>query len=225
MPGDDSNQSLGRKFADVLDSLGLENLTDDYRGHKRAADEQLARAFESGPDAVATTPELAEVDKVNSHRDGDDILVPIVTVVFEEAGEPELEAVWTITGAVLSALYPVFREEHVRQYDIQFGYADSGNDEAVFRRITAGQKLVEAFVTDPTVDVDHLRERIKEGDNGDDGVPPVDWQTFDARSPAGSGAYAGPAPIYAACQRVPSSAVGELLAGQEMVYGGGVAGF
>lgn len=224
MSGDNSERSLGDKFADALDSLGLENLTDDYREYKREADEALDRAFETGPDAVAATPELAEVDKVNVHRDGEDVLVPVVTVVFE-AGEPAMETVWTITGEALSAIHPVFRDEHVRHYDIQFGYANADETEAIFRRMTAEQDLAEEFVTDPTVGLDVLRERIEAGDDGDDGVPPVYWQVFDARSPAGSGAYAGPAPIYAACQREPSSAVGELLAGQEMVYSGGAAVF
>ncbi|WP_336325609.1 hypothetical protein [Halovenus sp. HT40] len=225
MSGDDSDRSLGGKFADVLDSLGLENLTDDYRDHKREADDRLERAFEVGPKAVATTPELAEVDKVNVHRDGGDVLVPVVTVIFEDGGEPAMETVWRLTDEILSAIHPVFRDQHVRHYDIQFGYANAEETEAVFRRMTAQQELAEEFVTDPTVDIEMLRERIEAGDDGDDGVPPVYWQVFDARSPAGSGAYAGPAPIYAACQREPSSAVGEVLAGQEMVYTGGAAGF
>lgn len=142
MSGGDSDRSLGGKFADFLDSLGLENLTDDYRDHKREADDRLDRTFEAGPEAVATTPELAE-----------------------------------------------------------------------------------EFVTDPTGDIEMLRERIEAGDDSDDGVPPVYWQVFDARSPAGSGAYAGLAPIYTACQRELSSAVGEMLSSQEMVYTGGSAGF
>ena len=112
---DDSDRSLGDRFADVLDSVGLENLTDDYREHKNEADEALERAF---------------------------------------AGDTE------------------------------------------------------------------------DCDDGDDGVPPVNWQRFDADSPAGSGSYAGPAPIYDAASRASNSAVSRCLDDyNSAVYGGATGTF
>lgn len=192
---DDTDRSLGDRFADFLDSVGLENLTDDYREQKREADEALERAFDDDTERLATVPELAEIDRVNIHRNGDDVLVPVVTVVFSGAGEPRLRRVWEITGDILRAVHPVFAGTFLRHVDVQFAYADSDETTAVFRRITASQDLIESFVTDPTVDTAALRARVEAGDDGDDGVPPVNWQRFDAGSPAGSGAYAGPAPI------------------------------
>jgi len=191
----DTDRSLGDRFADFLDSVGLENLTDDYREQKREADKALERAFGGDTERLATVPELAEIDRVNVHRSGDDVLVPVVTVVFSGAGEPRLRRVWEITGDILRAVHPVFAGTFLRHVDVQFAYADSDETTPVFRRITASQDLVESFVTDPSVGVTDLRARVKAGDDGDDGVPPVNWQQFDAGSPAGSGAYAGPAPI------------------------------
>lgn len=225
MSADEPDRSLSERFADFLDGLGLENLTDDYREHKREVDGALESTFESGPAAIAGTPELVEVDKVNVHRDGGDILVPVVPVVFEAAGEPPRELVWEITGDVFSAVYPVFRNEHVRQYDVQFAYASADESEAIFRRITAGETLVDEFVTDATIGTETLRERIQQGDDGDDGVPPVYWQEFDAKSPAGSGAYAGPAPIYQAAKYASESSVSDCLSDDDVVYYTGAAGF
>ena len=225
MSADDPERSLGDRFSDFLDSIGLENLTDDYREDKREADDKLERAFETGPDELAVAPDLAEVDKVNVHRDGEDVLVPVVTVVFEGTGEPAAETVWEITADVFRAVQPVFRDDHVRHYDVQFAYADADGEAAVFRRITASQDLVDEFVTDATLDVPALRERIRAGDDGDDGVPPVYWQVFDARSPAGSGSYAGAAPIYNAASCASSSDVAEVLAAEDVVYAGAAATF
>jgi len=207
----DDDRSLRERFVTFLDSIGLENLTDDYREQKAAADEKLERTFEVNHEEVATLPEVAEVDKVNVHRDGEDILVPVIPVVFEEAGEPEMRRVWEVTGDVLRALHPVFETEHVRHYDIQFGYANADETDAVFRRITVSQPLTDEFVTDATVGIDQLQEQVRVGDDGDDGVPPVYWQEFDAYSPAGSGSYTGPAPIYTACSQASSSAVSRCL--------------
>jgi hypothetical protein len=65
---------------------------------------------------------------------------------------------------------------------------------AAEQRREADAALERAFDGDTdTVDVTDLQARVEAGDDGDDGVPPVNWQRFDTRSPAGSGAYAGPA--------------------------------
>ncbi|ERH09572.1 MAG: hypothetical protein J07HX64_01331 [halophilic archaeon J07HX64] len=221
----ETDSSLGDQFSDFLDSVGLENLTDDYREHKHEADEALERAFDGDTEQLATVPELAEVDRVNSHRSGDDVLVPVVAVVFSGAGEPRLGRVWEITGEILRTVHPVFSGTFVRHIDVQFAYADSDETTPIFRRITASQGLTESFVTDPTVDIADLRARVEAGDDGDDGVPPVNWQRFDAGSPAGSGAYAGPAPIRDVARRS-DSVVAQCVSNDFFVtYGAGTGTF
>lgn len=221
----EDDETLRERFAGFLDSLGLENLTADYRDEKRQADEKLEAAFDPLPEMLANQPEVAEVDKVNVHRDGEDILVPVIPIVFENAGEPSMDTVWELTDDVLTAVHETFREHHVRHYDVQFGYANAEETEPVFRRITVGQELADGLVRDATVDVEMVREQVREGDDGDDGVPPVFWQEFDAHSPAGSGSYTGPAPIYTACSRATSSAVYSCLdSDDDFVYTAAGAG-
>lgn len=219
---DDTDPSLGDRFADFLDSVGLENLTDDYREHKDEADEALERAFAGDTEDLAAVPELAEVDKVNVHRNNSDVLVPVVTVVLSGAGEPRLGRVWEITGEILRTVYPVFREEFVRHIDVQFAYADSDETTVVFRRITAQPELFDSSVGVDTAD---LRARVEAGDDGDDGVPPVNWGRFDAESPAGSGSYAGPAPIYDAAATSDSAVSRCLDDYNSAVYGGATGAF
>ena len=70
-----------------------------------------------------------------------------------------------------------------------------------------------------TIEVfEHCGGRVEAGDNGDDGVPPVDWQQFDASSPAGSGAYAGPAPVHDAASRASDSVVSQCVDDSQVVY-------
>ncbi len=196
----DDEPGLRERVAETLDSLGLEELTADYRDEHRAAEDALADAFDPLPDELAELPEVHEVNKVNVHRDGEDVLVPVVPVVFEDAGDPDLNTVWAFVGRVLRALHPAFADHHVRHYDLQFAYADVDEEAVIYRRITVDQPLVERFLDDPAVDLAALREAVAEGDDGDDGVPPVNWQRFDAESVSGSGAYSGStAAIAAAC--------------------------
>jgi hypothetical protein len=189
MSSDD--KSFADKAADFLDSIGLEDLTDDYREENRAGDDRLADAFDPLPDALAEPPEVHEVNKVNVHRDGDDVLVPVIPVVMEDAGEPDLDTVWEITGTVLEAVHSIFAEFHVRHYDVQFAYADENEEEVVYRRNTVQPALVEQYVSAGGYALADLRSDVKSGDDGDDGVPPVFWQEFDGDSMASSGSYAG----------------------------------
>jgi hypothetical protein len=191
MTADSDDAGFREQVADFLDSIGLEDLTADYREENRAGDEALAAAFDPLPDALAEVPEVHEVNKVNEHRDGGDVLVPVVPVLFEDAGEPSMDAVWTVFARVIEAVHPVFSDHHVRHYDVQFAYATADESETAYRRLTVGPDLVERYQTDPTVDLDDLAAAIEAGDDGDDGVPPVYWQEFDATSLAGSGNYAG----------------------------------
>jgi hypothetical protein len=189
--GDSDGEPFGERFADFLDSIGLEELTDDYREEHRSAESNLEMAFGDVTD-LSETPHVAEVNRVNEHRDGGDVVVPVVPVVFEEAGEPARQRVYEVVGAVLAAVHPVFDEAdcHVRHYDVQFAYADGREETVVYRRVTVDTDLAERALTDATFDAMALARAVQEGDDGDDGVPPVDFQRFDARS-ASAGSYAG----------------------------------
>jgi hypothetical protein len=226
MPSDSSDQSFMEKAADFLDSIGLEDLTEDYREENSQGDDRLAAAFDPKPQALAEVPEVHEVNKVNVHRDGKDILVPVVPVLFEEPGEPAMEDVWNITGTVLEAVQPVFEPFHVRHYDIQFAYANQSEDTVIYRRITVQPELVDTYTSGPGYDLEDLRADVKAGDDGDDGIPPVYWQQFDAESMASSGAYAGGggAAVAAACASASAGAAASCASAGAAAGGAGAGG-
>ncbi|MBB6646558.1 hypothetical protein [Halobellus ruber] len=225
MPSSD-DRSFTERAADFLDSIGLEDLTEDYREENNAGDDRLADAFDPLPDALADVPEVHEVNKVNTHRDGDDILVPVVPVVLEDAGEPAMDTVWDVVGTILEAIHSVFKGFHVRHYDVQFAYADANEEDVVYRRITVQPTLVERYLTDPGYTLSDLRADVKAGDDGDDGVPPVYWQQFDAESMASSGAYAGGggAAVASACAGASAGAAASCAGGAAGAGGAGGAG-
>ncbi len=222
MPSNDT--SFTDKAADFLDRIGLEDLTEDYREENDAGDDRLAEAFDPLPDVLAKAPEVHEVNKVNTHRDGNDVLIPVMPVVLEDAGEPTMDTVWDIAGSVIEAVHPVFEEFHVRHYDLQFAYADADEQEVTYRRITVQPELVESYTTDSAYTLSDLRVDVKAGDNGDDGVPPVYWQQFDAESMDSSGAYAGGggAAVAMACANASAGAAASCAGGAASA--GGAAG-
>jgi hypothetical protein len=87
-------------------------------------------------------------------------------------------------------------------YDVQFADADANTDadvdeeQVICRRVTVHPPLVGAYLD--TGDLRALREVVAEGDDGDDGVPPVDFKRFDAESMAASGSDTGGAAVAAA---------------------------
>jgi len=90
---------------------------------------------------------------------------------------------------------------HVRNYDVQFAYADADEEEVIYRRVTVPLPLVERLLDEPWYNLGDPRAEGAERDDGDDGVPPVKFKRFDAESMAGSGANAGGrgAAVAAAC--------------------------
>ena len=221
MPSD-ADDSIGERFADFLDSIGLEDLTDDYRDENDAGDERLADAFDPLPAELAEIPAVSEVNRVNTHRDGDDVLVPVVPVLFEDAGEPDRDRVWDVTGTVLSAVHPVFESFHVRHYDVQFAYADEAEEQVIYRRITVQPALVERYLDESAFALTDLREAVEAGDDGDDGVPPVNFQQFDAESTS-SGSYAGGNAAIAAAAASSSAGAAAACAGAGAAAGAGGA--
>lgn len=225
MSSESDDASFADRVADFLDSIGLEDLTADYRDENARGDERLAEGFGSTPDALAELPEVHEVNKVNTHRDGDDVLVPVVPVVFEDAGEPAMDVVWELVVTILEAVHPVFESFHVRHYDLQFAYADADEETVIYRRVTVQPALVASYLRDPGYDIVDLRAAVGAGDDGDDGVPPVNWQQFDAGSMASSGAYAGGgAAVAAACASASVGAAASCASAGAAAGGAGAGG-
>lgn len=216
-----SDPSFGEQVADFLDTLGLEELTDDYRDEHGEAEHALAEAFSPLPGYLAETPEIHEINRVNIHDDGGDVLVPVVPVLFEDAGEPDRDHVWETVGTVLEAVHPTFEDHHVRHYDVQFAHADADEAEVIYRRVTVHPPLVERYLQGSGYDLGALRDDVVAGDNGDDGVPPVNFKRFDAASTASSGAYAANHAAAAAAAAAASSGAAAACAGG---VAGGAAG-
>jgi len=212
-----TDERFGERVADFLDSLGLKELTDDYREEKRGAERALSEAFSPLPRYLAEEPAVHEVNKVNTHDDGGDVLVPVVPVLFEDSGEPDRDHVWETVGWVLEAVHSAFNAHHVRHYDVQFAYADEDEQRVIYRRVTVHPPLVERYLSEPGFDLADLREAVAAGDDGDDGVPPVNFKQFDAVSTASSGAYAA---NHAAAAAAASAAT----AGAAAACTGGTAG-
>jgi len=79
MPSEDE-RSVGETVADFLDSIGLEEPIDDYRDEQCVAGRAHADAFDPLPNPLAGIPEVHEVNKVTTHDDGGDVVVPVVPV-------------------------------------------------------------------------------------------------------------------------------------------------
>ncbi|PSQ38210.1 hypothetical protein BRD13_07220 [Halobacteriales archaeon SW_5_70_135] len=216
-----SEQGLTERVADALDALGLEELTENYRDRQREAEDALVETFDPLPEYLAETPAVAEVNRVNTHDDGGDVVVPVVPVLFDPPGEPPRDRVWDVVGRVLEAVHPAFGDIHVRHYDVQFAYADADEQRAVYRRVTVHPPLVEQFLS--TGDLRALRAAVAEGDDGDDGVPPVNFKQFDAESMAASGVYTGGAAV-AAAAAASSSGAAAACAGGAGAAGGAAGG-
>ena len=88
-----SEQGLAERIADALDALGLEELTENYRDCQREAEAALAEAFDPRPAYLAETPEVTEVNRVNTHDDGGNAVVPVVSVLFDPPSEPARDRV------------------------------------------------------------------------------------------------------------------------------------
>ncbi len=215
------SEGITERIAETLDALGLEELTANYRDRHREAEDALAAAFDPLPSSLAETPEVAEVNRVNTHDDGDDVVVPVVPVLFDPPGEPPRDQVWDVVGRVLESVHPAFGDLHVRHYDVQFAYADADEEEVIYRRVTVHPPLVEEYLE--TGDLAALREAVAEGDDGDDGVPPVNFKPFDATSMSASGAYAGN-PAVAGAVAASSAGAAAACGGAAGAAGGAGAG-
>jgi hypothetical protein len=222
---DDKSEGIRGMLSDALTALGIENRQDKYQETDQEGDDALATAFDPLPAALAEPPEIHEISKVNTHDDGNDILVPVVPILFEDAGEPTMDTVWEIVGETFEALQPVFTDLYVRHYDLQFAYTTADEDTVIYRRIAVQPALVEKYLHDSGYDLAALRGEIAETDNGDDELPPVNWQQFDARSTASSGAYAGStAAVAGACDASGAGAAAACAGGAAGAGAGAGAG-
>lgn len=159
------------------------------------AGEALERASFGGEARFSSAPAVDDVATVNTHRDGDPIYVPVVEVALA-SDDPDLDAAYRITGAIVTALESVFADEHVRHYDVLFALGDSSWWEtADRRRIAVTPDLVARLGREPSFDARDLRRAIEERDDGDDEIPPVAWgepldnQYYSERSSGDWAAY------------------------------------
>lgn len=134
-------------------------------------------SFGRDRDRLAEPPTLEDVYRVNTTRDGDPVYVPLVEVDLETTDEPDLDAAYRIAVEVVSAVHPVVRDEHVRQYDVVFAYGETSwwDWEGEQRRISLRPEEADRLSCDPGFEAAELRTHLEELDDGDDEIPPVAW--------------------------------------------------
>lgn len=142
--------------------------------HARAALETVS--FGRDDSLVDGDPSIDHVPEVNTHRDGDPIVVPVATVELDADEDPDRASGYRIAAAMLGALHPEYTDSHVRNYDILLAYGDSswvsGGEK---RRIAVTPDLAERLAREPDFDAADLRREVESRDDGDDEIPPVAW--------------------------------------------------
>lgn len=127
-------------------------------------------------DLVAEPPSVYKTPEVNTHRDGDPIVVPIVEVTLDTDDEPDRATGYRIAVGVLETVHPEYSDSHVRNYDIHLVYGDdSWVSQPEKRRIAVTPALTERLSREPDFDAHDLRREVEAQDNGDDEIPPVAW--------------------------------------------------
>lgn len=146
----------------------------------READRQLAEPFDPDTDPrLRADAEIDEVATVNEHADtGEDVVVPVATVPMATRGEPDMDDVRSLTADAIREIHPVFRDEHVRHYDVQFEFGESsfgGLGSRECRRMAVPPELAERLLDNPGYGPDDLAADLEADDDGDDVTPPVHW--------------------------------------------------
>lgn len=143
------------------------------------ANRRLTAAFDPETDPRLAEPaELSAVETVNEHAEtGEDVLVPVTTVPLAVA-EPAMADVWALTADALREVHPVFRDEHVRHYDVRFEFGKgwfgglAGRD---CRRMAITPELADRLFGDHGYGPDDLAAEVEAADDGDHVTPPVCW--------------------------------------------------
>ncbi|ELZ47048.1 hypothetical protein C465_11823 [Halorubrum distributum JCM 9100] len=147
----------------------------------------------------ADVPSAANLHEVAEREDGDPVYVPVIRIPLATA-DPGRDGVYRHAARAATALHDEFEDAHVRGYDVEFGLDDGslGGVGRTVKRVAVTPEIA-ARLRDRDYDHRDLREDVADGDDGDPGVPPVDWG--DAVSYAtgdGSAATAGAAATTAA---------------------------
>ncbi|WP_241981497.1 hypothetical protein [Halorubrum sp. GN11_10-6_MGM] len=123
----------------------------------------------------ADVPADASLHEVAEHDDGDPVYVPVVRLPLATS-DPGRDGVYRHAARAAAALHDEFDRAHVRGYDVEFGLDDGslGGVGRTVKRVAVTPELAERL-RDPDYDHRDLRSDVEDGDNGDPGVPPVDW--------------------------------------------------
>ncbi|QSG02087.1 hypothetical protein [Natranaeroarchaeum sulfidigenes] len=127
-------------------------------------------------DLVAEPPSVHKTPEVNTHRDGDPIVVPIIEVTLDTDDEPDRATGYRIAAGVLEAVHPEYTDTHVRNYDIHLVQdEDTWVRQPDKCRIAVTPALVERLTREPDFDAQDLQREVEAADDGDDEIPPVAW--------------------------------------------------
>ncbi|GAA0539931.1 hypothetical protein ABNG02_15530 [Halorubrum ejinorense] len=123
----------------------------------------------------ADVPADAGLHEVATHDDGAPVYVPVVRIPLATT-DPGMDGVYRHAAAAVAALHDEFDDAHVRGYDVDFGLDDGslGGIGRTVKRVAVPPALAERL-RDPDYDHRDLRGDVAERDDGDPGVPPVDW--------------------------------------------------
>ncbi|WP_233559423.1 MULTISPECIES: hypothetical protein [unclassified Halorubrum] len=168
----------------------------------RSSDDQVDRVADAlGGDLPAPTdapvreeadvPSSTGLHEVAEHDDGDPVYVPVVRIPLATA-DPGMDGVYRHAARAAAALHDEFDDAHVRGYDVEFGLDDGsiGDVGRTVKRVAVTPGLAERL-RDPDYDHRDLRSDVEAGDDGDPGVPPVDWGDAVNYANAGGTAAAG----------------------------------
>ena len=176
----------------------------------RSSDDRVDRVADAlGDDLPAPTdaplregadvPSSTGLHEVAEHDDGDPVYVPVVRIPLATA-DPGTDGVYRHAARAAAALHDEFDDAHVRGYDVEFGLDDAslGDVGRTVKRVAVTPELAERL-RDPDYDHRDLRSDVEAGDDGDPGVPPVDWgDAVNYASGSGSAAASGAAAATAA---------------------------
>ena len=147
----------------------------------------------------ADVPSAANLHEVAEHDDGDPVYVPVIRIPLATA-DPGRDGVYRHAALAAAALHDEFDDAHVRGYDVEFGLDDGslGDVGRTVKRVAVTPELAERL-RDPDYDHRDLRSDVEAGDDGDPGVPPVDWgDAVNYASGGGTAAASGAAAATAA---------------------------
>ena len=171
----------------------------------RSSDERVDRVADAlGDDLPAPTdaplresadvPADSGLHEVATHDDGDPVYVPVVRIPLATT-DPGMDGVYRHAAAAAAALHDEFGDAHVRGYDVEFGLDDGslGGIGRTVRRVAVTPEIAERL-GDPDYDHRDLRSDVTDADDGDPGVPPVDWgEALSYAGGSGSAAAGGAA--------------------------------